>query len=118
MSRSRPRWSLIALTAAVLAGATVGFLGWSRSQRLAEDHALRAQRALDEMRIQYANVELCLESLKKARRPSDKTSIEAIMKSSRHKLVKLEEAAIRHERLAREYGYTAPFKRPKSDSNP
>jgi hypothetical protein len=35
---------------------------------------------------------------------------------ARDKLAKLEEAAARHERLARSYGCTAPLKRPQQDA--
>ncbi len=115
MARSRPRWLLIAFTAVALAGVTFGFLGWWNSQRLADEHATRAQRALDDMGIHYANIKLCSAELKKARLPSDKARYEAIMKSSQRRVVKLEEAAARHERLARYYGYRAPLKRPDPD---
>jgi hypothetical protein len=115
MARSRPRWSWIAVTALVLAGLTAGIMGRWRSHRLAEDHASRAQRALDEMSRHYYNIKFCMRELKSARRPSDKARYEGLMKSSRHRLVKLEEAASRHEHLARDYGYEAPFKRPDAD---
>jgi hypothetical protein len=118
MAWSRPRWSLIALSAAVLASLTLGFLGRWRSYSLAEDHAARAQKALDEMGRHYANINLCGEQLKTARLSSDKARIKAIMRSSQRRVSKLEEAAARHEHLARYYGYKAPFKRPESDSNP
>ena len=118
MTRSRLRWSSLTLAAAVFAGATLGFLSWRRSQGLAQEHAARAQKALDEMGRHYANVNVCLEALKTARRPSEKASIEAIMRSSRSRIVKLEEAAARHERLARDHGYRAPLKRPDPDAKP
>ncbi len=118
MTRSRLRWSSLALGGAVLTAATLGFLSWRRSQSQAEEHAARAQRALDEMGRHYANIKLCTDALRTARRPADRAGIEAIMRSSRNRLVKLEEAAIRHERLAREYGYRAPLKRPDPDAKP
>ena len=77
-----------------------------------------AQRALDELGNHYNNMTFCIESLKTARRPSDKARIKAIMKSSERMVSKLREVAARHERLARSYGYKAPFNRPESDSNP
>ncbi len=116
MTRSRLRWSLLALAAAVLVAATLGFLGWRRSHGLAQEHAARAQRALDEMGRHYANLKLCNDMLKTARHSSEKASLEGKMKSSRNRLVKLEEAAGRHERLARYYGYQSPLKRPDPDA--
>jgi hypothetical protein len=118
MFRLRPRWLSIGLAVAVLAGATLGFLGWWRSHRLAEDHAARAQRALDEMGRHYTNINLCLESLKTARLSADKARIKGIMKTSQRMVSKLEEVAARHEHLARTYGYTPPFKRPEQDPGP
>jgi hypothetical protein len=118
VTRSRLRWSSLVLAAAVLAGATLGFLSWRKSQGLAEEHAARAQKALDEMGRHYANIKLCTDILKTARHPSEKASLERKRKSSRDRLVKLEEAAARHERLARYYGYEAPLKRPDPDAKP
>src|SRR5262249_3362241 len=118
MTRSHRRWSSLALAAAMFAGATLGFLSWRRSHALAREHAARAQRALDEMGRHYANIKLCTESLRTARRPADRAGIEAIMRSSRTRLVKLEEAAARHERLARDYGYRAALNRPDPDPKP
>ena len=65
----------------MLAATTLGFLGWWRSNRLAEDHAARARWALDEMGTHYNNMQLCTGSLKTARRPSEKPGIMAIMKT-------------------------------------
>jgi type II secretory pathway component PulM len=110
MDRSRPRWLLIALGAAVLAAVTLGFLSWWRPHKLAEEHASRAQRALDEMDSHHANIALCSEALKQARLPSEKARYQSQIKSSRRVLAKLEEVAARHERLARAYGYKAPFR--------
>ena len=110
MARPRPRWPMIAL-AAVLAVATLGFLGMWRSQRLAGEHASRAQRALDEANNEYQTIKFISEGLKKVRAPSDKARYEAILKTSRRRLGRLEETAARHERMARDYGYQGPFKR-------
>ncbi len=119
MAGSLPRWaSIILAAAAVLVGVTFGLLEWWKSQRLAEDHASRAQKALNEMGKHYATIRLCKEQLKTARLPTEKARYESLIRSSRSRLVKLEEATVRHERLARSYGYKAPFKRPESDSNP
>ncbi len=118
MTRSHLRWSLIAVIAALLGGLTVGLLGWWRSYGLAEDHARRAQMAFDEMNKHFSNRKLLEGELKKARRPADRARYEAMMRSSRSRLVKLEEAAVRHERLARYYGYRLPFKRPEPQTVP
>ena len=109
----------MAVTAALLAGGvTLASLGWWRSHTLAQDHAARAQKALDEIGRHYTNITICNESLKTARLSSEKARIKGIMKSSQRSLVKLEETAARHERLARYYGHTAPFKRPEQDPGP
>jgi hypothetical protein len=115
MARSHLRLSLVAVTAAALVGVALGLLGW-RSHRLADEHALRAQKALDELGRHVMNINLCLDSLKTARLTSAKTRIRAIMKSSERMVTKLEEVAVRHERLARYYGHRSPLKRTDTDS--
>ena len=118
MAGSLPRWaSIILAAAAVLVGVTFGLLEWWKSQRLAEDHASRAQKALNEMGKHYATIRLCKEQLKTARLPTEKARYESLIRSSRSRLVKLEEATVRHERLRR-LRIEAAFKRPESDSNP
>ena len=117
MARLRPRWSSIALAAVVIAAVTLGILEWRMHHGLAEEHASRAQKAFDEMGSHYANIALCSDALKTARLPAEKARYQSMIKSSRHLLLKLEDAAARHERLARSYGYSAPFKRPEPDYN-
>ena len=57
---------------------------------------------------QYANIMICLESLKTARLPSEKAGIKAIMKSSDGASVaKLEDVASRHDVWRGRSGYTA-----------
>ena len=57
-----------------------------------------------------ANIALCSEALKQARLPSEKARYQSQIKSSRRLLAKLEEVAVRHEQLARSYGYKGPLK--------
>ncbi len=108
----------MAVTAALLAGVTVASLNWWRCHRLGQDHAVRAQKAFDAMYSHYENIKLLSYELKRTRLRSDKARYEAMMKSSQRRLVKLEETAARHERLARYYGHKAPFKRPEQDPGP
>jgi len=115
MARFWVRLSLIALAAAVLAGLTHGFMA-RRSQRLAEDHAARAQKALDVMYLYHHMMKDSSNRVKRARLPSDKARWQEAVEVARHKLEKLEETAARHERLARYYGYQAPLRRTDPDS--
>jgi hypothetical protein len=109
---------LISISAAVIAGATLGFVGWSRSRQLAEEHATGAQRALDEMGRHYANIATCSEALETTANPVDKARYESMIKSSNRILAKLAVVADRRERLARSYGYKASLKRPEPFSKP
>jgi hypothetical protein len=100
------------LAAAALVGLGLASLNGWRSHRLAEDHAARAQKAFDEMETHHRNIQLCRELLRTARGRSEKARYEGLITSSRHRLARLEEAGVRHERLARSYGYRAAFRRP------
>jgi hypothetical protein len=114
MVRSRTRWVWVVISAALSAGISLGFLGWRRSE-LAGEHASRAQKALNEMSRYKFDLEYVAAKSQKRIRPSERAAYEAMAKYANAKLARLEEVAARHERLARSYGHTEPFKRPEPE---